>query len=1062
MPDDRADVAYAWVIDGIPTIFVTDEALDTAWAVASGFTGTHKGLRFPTGLSCGVDLRSGLLTDDTANLEVVDVDGTLAQLFRSSRSDATALVTTIEPGATVPASVANKHVGLERMGASGSSERRRYSCVPGFAIGLKHYGQNEAASNDLGAVPVSDYPVLWAGRRCAVYRVKRVAGSWQSLSAAKRVWWGTLRGQGDYARGRWKFACYGPQSWLAGNLGRGVFEDGLPVRPLVSIDTTDGIGENRMWGALDIVRLSDLTDSKHVYLDYGDAYDASYLVGADSRADVAAAVNSFLGDMVSDTTNGQAYDHNSDGNDLLFSTSDALDGIVVIWKRGDTLADGDSYMVAADAFTYVARLRLRMHETVWRTLGYDVRQQNSDRDPVDNDDQYGQFAPAGELYPGYWVGTFYSAGPEAMRKFEDDDWGDVLDSADGYESPTGRLWPVLYQGGAGALTIGKLQEIELVTANEVLLAGSKSRPLPADPDDASSPYTLTGVGDVTAQALLVLEGPYRRRGDADQQSAVVGYAFELEREREEGRTVQVVRVGYRRNADGTTALGTDGPRLVIYQWYDPRLFGFGYRPIDGTWGTWFSPPQDGEPIRARPLVCWDVRDGSDKISEVLQRVLLTTGTGGSWYSDVGLSTPLYGLDGGAAYFDVGDNDTGGTVPKDAEDATLGLGVPASMVQGPAHWSGVEDAALGPSLRRCKVAAAGIVSGRDLIGRLLAPTGLAMSLSGGKYGLFDAWATPVPSDDALVITPEAYAGRAGQPSSATAQQSLRKWAPIDKLSIKARVDPQTGEYAYEGERAATDAGAAYRADQVRHQIAADYLISPSMPVLGNSWLGDLVVRWRSGFEFWATDNSEVTVSMHLEDAIDVWPGDGVLITDSQLLSSAGAYGVSTAAARVIGRDVDAERERVRLRLLVGDDSALRQYAPAASVTSYDAVNYRLNCDDDWLGDRVSGLDVEGFAEPSWSTEGGNADVEVYQFDGVSWSGGVYGTVTSVSAVAGSCYLQLSGALTGATLYRDTLKIVVLREWANQSAAWVKRWHAPISESDGTHDPASTEGPEFTEL
>jgi hypothetical protein len=164
--------------------------------------------------------------------------------------------------------------------------------------------------------------------------------------------------------------------------------------------------------------------------------------------------------------------------------------------------------------------------------------------------------------------------------------------------------------------------------------------------------------------------------------------------------------------------------------------------------------------------------------------------------------------------------------------------------------------------------------------------------------------------------------------------------------------------------------------------------------------------------------------------------------------------------VIARDFSAERETVSLTMLVGNESAMRLYSPAALVTSYDAGADRLHVADDWLGDRDGDLDVSGFAEPSYSSEGGSASVEVLQFDGVEWSGGIYGTVASVQAVPGSCYLQLSGPLTGATYYRDKLTIVVLREWANQSAAWVKRWHAPICESDGTHS-GGTPGIPFVE-
>ena len=59
---------YAWVCDGVSTIFVTDEGLDDAWAVTQGFTRTHAGLQAPSGLSAVIDLRE--LVPQSVRLEV--------------------------------------------------------------------------------------------------------------------------------------------------------------------------------------------------------------------------------------------------------------------------------------------------------------------------------------------------------------------------------------------------------------------------------------------------------------------------------------------------------------------------------------------------------------------------------------------------------------------------------------------------------------------------------------------------------------------------------------------------------------------------------------------------------------------------------------------------------------------------------------------------------------------------------------------------------------------------------------------------------------------------------
>jgi hypothetical protein len=1052
MADDRAQVVYAWVVDAIGTIFVSDEALTTAWAVAAGFTGVHFGLRLPTSLPCGVDLRSGMPTDDSATIMVADVDGTLAALFKSAKVGIADLTTTLEPGATAGASLFSKHVGMERIGPAG--ERRRYSCVPGFNIGLKHLGQVEAFASNVGAVPVSTNPVLWEGRWCALYRVKYVSGAWQALSAAKRVWWGQLRARGEYKRGVWSFSCFGIQSWLGGNLARGNFEDGLRVVPGFAID--DGLGEHIMYAALNIVALDTFLE----HHDYGDTSvfaNTTYLVGAETYDDVVAAINLFCDDIVADNANGAPFNDNADGNDIFVSTSIGLDGITIKWKRGDTLAEGDPYVDAGDDARLVCQFRLWAHEKVWRALGYDVRLQNEDRDPVENADQYGRFQEVFGM-PGYWQGAFFSANAEAMKRFEDGDWDNDTPNHAFSNGGQRRRWPPLYPGGAAMFTGEPGQEFTMITNDPVLLAGSKSRPVMANPEDETAPYTLgDSAGDVNTQALLVLEGPYRRRGDEDQVDAIAGYAFEIERERREGRTVQVVRVSYRKLSDGSVKAGADGyPRFVIQQWYAPRLFGFDFSPLQGTWGCFRNPPPESESITARPLAVWDARDAGDTIAEVLQRVMLTTGTGGGWYSDAGLTTPIYGLGAEEYFFDVGANDSGGTVPKDAEDASLGLGIPSSMVADHEDFEAVQDAALGPELRRCKVAASGVQSARELFTRLLSPTGLAVGLTGGKYGIFDAWAQPNPNETVLTITPEMYAGQARKPETTIPTQGLRNLAAIDKLDIKGRIDPMTKEYEVTTERAATDSGAASRrGQQIKHQINGDYLISTKLPgVTGNNWRGELATRWRRGFDYWAADQTPVTAKLHMEDALDVWPGDAVLLTDTQLVGADGSYGISAAAARVVGRDPNCEKETITLRLIVGPESEWRMYAPSGVVTRYvqneGGVGYRLLLEDDHFGDRPSGsFDVDGFAEPAYSSEGGQATIECFQLEpGVGMTGGIYGTVSLINSSAGSCYIQLTGALTGATFYRDRWTVVVLRTWSNQ-VAWPKRWYAPIVKSDYTH-------------
>jgi hypothetical protein len=371
-----------------------------------------------------------------------------------------------------------------------------------------------------------------------------------------------------------------------------------------------------------------------------------------------------------------------------------------------------------------------------------------------------------------------------------------------------------------------------------------------------------------------------------------------------------------------------------------------------------------------------------------------------------------------------------------------------MIAGPDVWDAVGSVP-GVHLSRCKAVAGVAASGRELIARLLSPTGIALGFSGGQYTPFDAWRFPTPDEAVATITTEWYAGQAkADPASIVPTQSQRLWGSIDKLDVRGRIAPVGGEYFTELELSATDSGARSRSTQIVQAVKGDHLVHPLLPIQGGSWTNDLEPRWRTGFAFWGANHSVVPIPVHAELGLAVYPGDGVLLTDPWLLNTLGLYGVSIAAGRVIGRNHNAKSEIVTLDILMAAETDFRMWAPSALVLEYDEADpFVLVCEPDALKDRGTGRDVSGFAEPPYSDEGGDASVEIFSFDGSTWNGGIFGTVASVDASTNS--ITLTGALTGAPWYSDEHHVVVLREWGAQAAAWPLRWHAPICDKDGTH-------------
>lgn len=1059
---DVDDVFYSLHIDGLSTVFVSRDDADgsiEAWGLAEGYEAVHNGLRRPEALDCGVEPRTGSMLDVSADIEIVDTTGELAMLFRSSLATASPLISTLDPSEDpAPMSLHGKCVGAETLGPAG--ERRAWSCRPGWAIGMRHLGQQAAWAQGRSPTPVTDEPRVWVGRRLTIHRVRRIGGEWQAWADSREVWRGTLLGQGEQDAGRWRLRAAGPESWCAGNLASAAFEEPLEAVPDVELDAA--AGETRVIAWLDLVSLGALAEQDpndpdvttfHVWVD--EYVDDTTLVGATSYDDVVDAIKTILAAVEADATSGQEYAFAGSASTLRFSTSAGDDGVQVTWDRTNESASG--FDPATDGSRYTSRLMLEVHEKVARILGYDPRQQNEGVSATDAPDVFGVWRSVDDAQTR-WRGSFFAADAVAMEAWRTADFSNVYVKgtigAHFYNFGFPRRWPPIYQQGAVSWTMTPGQEFVLRTSDPVYLPSSAARPLMADPADDTAPYSISrGVGDVTHHGLLAVEGPYRRRGDSDGAAGEGGFAFDVERERREGKSVQIARVCWREAGDGSVALDVDGlARLVVYEWIDPREYGVDFKLLTGLWSGWRIAPEDGQPITVRPIVAFDYARQGNRLDLVMMRALASSGTVGAWYSDDTYTVPVYGLSPAAALPEPGQNDVEAVIVIDAELADLGLSVPADLIQPASAWE-TAIAGLGPDLQRVKVAFAAAVSARGMFDSLLSPTGLAWSLAGGRYGLFDPWSMPAPEAAAKHITQADYAGKVGDPASARAGQDLRKWAPIDVLELQARVDPISGNYKRTDKRRATDLGSSYRAQTLPHKLDGAHLVHPSLTIPGADWRGQLATRWRQGFDFWARQNMLVTAQLHASEGLDLWPGDAVTVTDPWLANpTTGDYGISSASGWVLRRSVNCAAEHVRLEILVDVEAVWLRYAGACLATRYDeddeGQGYRLAVADDWLGMRSDGsLDCDAFVEPPTSVDGGDAMIEVFAFDGTTWTRGIYGIVTGADATPGACWLLLDDALTGATWLRDHHHVVVLREYADQLAAWVLALHAPVCDEDG---------------
>lgn len=1002
-------VAYVLLIDGIPTVFTTSEDVTNAHVAAWGFVTAYPGLHFPTRLPASLDLRSGMLQGSSATFDIHDIDGTLPALFANSWDDAEPLngVSNISPADDpAPGVVWGKYVGTETIGAAG--ERRRYSCVPGWHVGMWHVGGEQALEAGLGSAPVSDVPVVWAGRRVCLHRIVWDGSSWSDLTdsttaRSTRVWFGTLLGQGDVEGRVWSFQAAGPESWIGGTIGLGYPVEERTIEADAPLN--EEADEHVLYGVLLVENLFNAAESGFTYAD--PYIDSTSLAGATTYEDFVSGMDTFLGGMAADdsTSDTPGISLNDHGvSDLRYLDTPGQVGLGVRW-------DESVHVITLDSPGSVLKCRINAHEKVWKRLGYDPATQNNTVDALEHPEKYGDFRPD-PYSPGRWYGYFWSASPAAMAARDNLEpyvtWNGELNNNNSW-----RIWPPIYGPGANYFDKDATPQVIRVTGVDdlwlppsyQLLGDGGGLGLPTDPDDPNSVYNISGVGDVTHSGLVAFTGPYRDETDPDA----------------EVKTITVpAYVAWRQLSDGTVATSGGQPTLVIWGWPDPRKYGMG--DISPTiWGSWRVAPEGEKGLTMRPLWTWEYFDG----------------VGGAYRADATVRKIIEST---------GEDET--RMPP-----SHSLAVPASMVGG----------IVGDTTNELNLAVPVTgkpVSARDLLKTILAPTGYALGLDGGRFKIFDPY--QVEWWGATAIGVEDLAGKPGEPRESIPSQRLRILSPIDLVTFQARQDPVSGKYLDRStvpqEIRSRDMGVMYRGQTVKHAVDAPHLPDPDvdLPQAETDWnTSRIYQRWEAITSWWGRQHFEVQLEIAASRASSFWPGSLVELTNPWLINpTGGVYGVSGARGFVTSRNFNAKDERCQVTAII-EARTLLLYAPSAKATEYrantDGEGYRIFVEDDHLGMR-SGTDfrdVDGFVEPAWSTVGGNADIEVFSFDGVSWTGGIYGTVSSINSEASNCYITLTGALTGATWLRDQHHIVVLRDAENQSASWPLVVYAPIGNKSGNY-------------
>lgn len=1002
---DFAEYAYLLVIDGSPLAFSTTSEL-----VGSTFLGDGRavvqGLAKPRYRHEVDYLKDGQFKRNPATFEILDFDGDVANTFRDVVDDAVPLQQAIEAGDDLAArtELHERHVGTEYIGPSG--ERGYWPCIDGFAYAQDHPGQ-DYEPDEIAATPISSSMKVMRGRRCALYRVFRdTNGTWRPFSEADLDWWGSIRSAVSIDGRQWSIECDGVESWVYRRFARLSQQRAVPVYSPVELDASPGANETLIGLYFQSQRFDD--DDQE---EYGSSQFVLSVSGSttlqvrQSVADRISTVAAAVGPDGAFTANHGQY--------VLLSPGDGTISIQI----DDGISPDERYPVVL----------ISLHRKVWLAMGYDPALQ-AGLDPTD--EYYVEFSPVDSQNlldpnptPEYWVARISTFARWAEVALQDKDNDGAM-----------KVWKPLYEGGVSTLNPWDVNAQTLSFGFESIVhhTGQLDRPPASDPDDIDAPLQLPGGANVDRQGLWILFGKRSTN------------PFE-----EPFDETQVVRASWARGGFSLAQIQGDPAQMAVTAVLRPRDFGID-RPALGEGHEWAS-LASGDPedmIQAVPAFRLGYRsDGNyDDVAVVCLRLLLTTGTSDGWDS--------YASDPTASIPATANEPLWAFTRLDSEIADLGLAIPESMVASPFSWASLAEE-LPTTLREVSILIRPGMATADIWRGLFGPVSWAWSLEGGRYGVLSLPSNPVPQEGDTVVT---YAQKAtdARDVSAHKRPAERVLDPVDEMVLSYDWNPLDQKFGKESRMRSPDPGAKYRHDTEGRNA--------SLPVTGIGLRREGAWRVRAAeLAQWRAREHVVIRRYPLmrRTAQDLWPGSRVILTEPRIPRPGGGYGATAAVALVMAREVDEQRGKFEVDLLVNHQSinGLRFHAPMAlgridetAEHWYESGTNRLFVQDDCLEIGNGRLDVEHFVEPPWSNLGGNARIACRQWGGVDWVTTATGEVDSVVAVPGGCYIHLAGPLVG-TPRRDDTVVVTLDDMTVQSAAsvpWVLAFFAPICDEDGVWD------------
>lgn len=1033
------EIAYLLVVEGWPWAF-TDRH-EIAGTGPGSWIGTDygdrrevlEGLTVPESISYAVSLENGMLTsEDGATFTVRDFDRKIISLLDLTNEGEEIGQTLGPKDDPAPALVLDgtgqgnvspwgKWVNHEAIGPAG--ERRYFSCMPVSLPGGDHAAVTQEGVPTLPSI-LRDQPTWHEGVRCALYAIYRdidtgLWPSWQEQhdSGSSLLWFGSTSELAAQSL-TWTLECDGPSSWLRRQLGGNRSAEWQKLSAPIKLSQKPGAREDLSAYLFEYRTSTAVETGASSYYNVVDDVLPQTGVAANYRAAIGARLAVVAGTAGPDTT----WSAPPPGG-----------------RNASCAFTQKQITMMVDASGYAALAYVCLHEKVWRCLGYDPRVQAgtgaSGDDPLIID-----FVPAkdvsdnlegfnGEQGPGYWLARLSTI---PKQYFSVIDAGPYADNA-------GK--PRVYQAimGEDAVTLDPKGDQEVLVGGGVYMEGQLCR--------APAEHTMLGSGEaVDATGFIAVRGSMRTSVDGEIQ-----------------KIAAVAKVGWVDHTDfgghGIPLIDLGLNNLWIERYIDARLFGIAHT-MDRQWSSfdakWVPVNFLGSSLHV-----------GDRVDLMLLRTMLSTGTC-SWvgYDNQGAVRTL----GVNAHPDA-DADRG----SDAEIADLGLAIPWSLIDAKSFTNAANQLPQGGKnspLNHGKFAFIGGFDSQDFIWRVLEQRGWGMGFVGARFRLFSRPQLLDLEDVELTIGP---GDLATDDIHFVEQAVLRATLPRDEFVM------MYGKPLVDGTGAAEEMGARVRSAHVHARTRRTNNVETFDNGLGlvpvDLWPegdGDPPppADWRKAWaelaggllgEWYAAPWIVVEVPVLWNKARLLGPGSVVSFSSLYAPNRAGGYGLTDQIGRVVSVSIDLERltAQVRVMLQPGDPKALRRFAPMAWVVDdvatveerHDAATQRIFCYQDALDHGEDAHDVAWFAEPSWSTVGGQARVDGWQFDGRTWSNTFSFSVASVDTVNDSItYTNFTGKFWEA---RET--ILVLAKYDDQDVgSWPRSLFVVITRSDGKFGIGPTQG------